>query len=104
VEEMRSAGLTVAILSDQTNWLDELNQRSPFHHRFHYVFNSFHLGKTKRDPSIFSDICDKLGLKPDEVLFVDDNLDNIKSASTQGLRTIHFKNVNEFEEEFQRFS
>ena len=104
VVRIRSAGLTVAILSDQTNWLDELNQRSPFHHRFDYVFNSFHLGKTKRDPSIFSDICDKLGLKPDEVLFVDDNLDNVKRASNQGLRTVHFNNVSEFEKELQRFS
>jgi HAD superfamily hydrolase (TIGR01509 family) len=65
----------------------------------YYIFNSFHLKKTKRNPSLFKDICDKLGLNIDEVLFVDDNLDNIKRASTQGLRTIHFKNVNEFEKE-----
>jgi putative hydrolase of the HAD superfamily len=48
VEKMRSSGLIVAILSDQTNWLDELDQRTPFHHHFDYVFNSFHLKKTKR--------------------------------------------------------
>jgi len=40
VDRLKSSGLTVAILSDQTNWLDELNLRTPFHHHFDYVFNS----------------------------------------------------------------
>jgi len=104
VKRIRSSGLTVAILSDQTNWLDEINQRAPFYHHFDHIFNSFYLRKTKRDASLFSDICDMLGLKPDEVLFVDDNLDNIKRASSQGLRTICFKDVDEFEKEFQKLS
>jgi putative hydrolase of the HAD superfamily len=104
VEKIKSSGRIVAILSDQTNWLDELNQRTPFYHHLDYVFNSFYLGKTKRDPSIFKDICDKLGLKAEEVLFVDDNLDNIKRASSQGLRTIHFKSLSEFEIEIDKFT
>jgi putative hydrolase of the HAD superfamily len=103
VESMRLAGLIVAILSDQTNWLDELDQRTPFYHHFDHIFNSFYLGKTKRDVSLFRDICDRLDLKPEEVFFIDDLLGNLRRASSQGLRTIHFKNVNEFEKEVQRF-
>ena len=38
VEKIKSSGLIVAILSDQTNWLDELDQRTPFHHRFRLRF------------------------------------------------------------------
>ena len=101
--KIKSSGFIVAILSDQTNWLDELNQRTPFHYPFDYVFNSFHLKKTKRDPSIFKDVCTHLGLQPEEVLFVDDNLDNIESAASQGLRTIHFKGVREFQKEIKKF-
>jgi len=103
VEKIRSSGLIVAILSDQTNWLDELDQRTPFHHHFDYVFNSFHLKKTKRDPSIFRDICAVLGVRPEEGLFVDDNLENIKRAESQELRTIHFKDVGVFKKEIERF-
>jgi putative hydrolase of the HAD superfamily len=103
VKKIRSSGLIVTILSDQTNWLDELDQRNPFHHHFDYVFNSFHLKKTKRDPSIFRDICAVLGIQPEEGLFVDDNLDNAKRAASQGLRTIHFKSLREFEKEIKRF-
>jgi putative hydrolase of the HAD superfamily len=103
VKKIRSSGLMVAILSDQTNWLDELGQRTHFHHYFDYVFNSFHLKKTKRDPSIFRDVCGVLGVQPEEALFVDDNLENIERAASQGLRTIHFKGVSEFKREIKRF-
>jgi putative hydrolase of the HAD superfamily len=103
VKKIRSSGLIVAILSDQTNWLDELDQRNPFHHHFDYVFNSFHLKKTKRDPLVFRDICAVLGIQPEEGLFVDDNPENTKRAVSQGLRTIHFKSVREFEKEIKRF-
>jgi putative hydrolase of the HAD superfamily len=103
VEKIKSSGFTVAILSDQTNWLDELDRRTPFHHHFDYVFNSFHLKKTKRDPSIFKEVCALLGVRSEEALFVDDNLENIKRAMNQGLRAIHFKGVREFRIEISKF-
>ena len=103
VEKIKSSGLIVAILSDQTNWLDELDPRTPFHHHFDYVFNSFHLKRTKRDPSIFRDVCSLLGVRPEEVLFVDDNLENVKRAINQGLKAIHFEGVREFQMEIRRF-
>ena len=103
VKKIKSSGFIVAILSDQTNWLDELNQRTPFHHRFDHVFNSFHLGKTKRDPSIFRDVCNLLGFRPGEVLFVDDNLENVRRAANQGLKAIHFKGSREFQIEIKKF-
>jgi putative hydrolase of the HAD superfamily len=103
VEKIKSSGFIVAVLSDQTNWLDELDQRTPFHHHFDYVFNSFHFKKTKRDPSIFRDVCALLDLRPGEVLFVDDNLENVKRATSQGLRAIHFKGVSEFRIEIKDY-
>ncbi len=103
VNRLKSAGLITAILSDQTNWLDELNQRTPFHDHFDYVFNSFHFKKTKRDPSTFQEICNILSVRSEEVIFVDDNLENIKRASGQGLKTIEFKGVTEFREEIEKW-
>jgi putative hydrolase of the HAD superfamily len=103
VKKIKSSGFIVAILSDQTNWLDDLNQRTPFYQHFDHVFNSFYLKKTKRDPSLFRDICVQLGLKPEEILLVDDSPDNIKRAASEGLKTIHFKGVREFEKEIQKF-
>ncbi|MBI4689932.1 MAG: HAD family phosphatase [Nitrospirae bacterium] len=99
VEKIISAGLITAILSDQTNWLDEINQRTPFFHHFDHIFNSYHLKKGKRDASLFRDVCSEMGISPDEAVFVDDNIENIKRASAERLKIIHFKNIDEFERE-----
>lgn len=95
-EKMKSAGYVTAILSDQTNWLDEINERTPFYQHFDYVFNSYKLKKGKRDSSIFRDACTAIGIKPEETVFIDDNIGNIKRAYSQGLRTIHFVGINDF--------
>ncbi len=96
VKKLKDKGFIVAILSDQTDWLDELNRRRPFFHLFDHVFNSYHIHKGKRDPSVFVDICKKMGIAPEEVLFVDDNGGNIDRARSQGLETIHFKGIEDF--------
>jgi len=99
VKKIKAFGLITAILSDQTNWLDEINKKTPFYHHFDYVFNSFTLKKGKKDPSVFNDVCAAIGIKPDEAIFVDDNINNIRRASASGLRVIHFSNINSFEKE-----
>lgn len=88
VDDLRSKGLITAVLSDQTNWLDEINERSPFYQHFDHVFNSFNIGKGKREPGTFLYICSIMNLKPDEVIFVDDNPYNIKNAEREGLHSI----------------
>jgi len=101
VGKLKSSGFVAAILSDQTNWLDEINRKTPFFHYFHYVFNSFHIRKSKRDTTIFRDICSEMGLNSHEVLFIDDNKENIKRASGEGLKVIHFRDVKNFEIEIE---
>ena len=93
VKDMNAAGFITAILSDQTNWLDELNDKIPFFHLFDYVFNSFNLHKEKRAPSIFRDVCSSMGLMPKEVLFIDDNRGNIDRALAEGLNAVCFTGV-----------
>ncbi len=97
VKGLRSRGLVTALLSDQTNWLDEINRKSRFYRHFDFVFNSYVLKKSKRDPSIFRDVCRIMGLKPREALFVDDNIGNIRNAESAGMKTILFRSVEEFE-------
>jgi putative hydrolase of the HAD superfamily len=101
-ESMRSSGIVTAILSDQTDWLDEIDGKTPFFHHFDFVFNSFRMKKGKRDPSIFRDICTAMGLRPEEVLFIDDNIGNIERAAYEGLKVIHFKGIGNFRTEIKK--
>ena len=60
VYSLREKGINVGILSDQTNWLDELNDRYNFFQYFDYVFNSFHSGLSKKDPKSFEYVLKKI--------------------------------------------
>jgi putative hydrolase of the HAD superfamily len=91
VRSLRRDNLVTGILSDQTNWLDILNERDHFFHEFDRVFNSYYLGKGKKNPSIFDDITRTLGVLASETLFVDDHPGNIERASHRGLKTILYR-------------
>lgn len=80
----------LCILSDQTNWLEELDSRDGFFRHFDRIFNSFYLGKSKRDPALFEHVLEVLGIPGQEILFVDDHRENCKRAESRGIRTIHY--------------
>ncbi len=102
VDTLRLKGYFVALLSDQTNWLDELDARSHFCGRFDAVFNSYYLGKGKKDVSIFSDVASVLGIVPESCLFIDDNPGNIVRASSLTYKTILFSSREFFFQELLR--
>ncbi len=90
VRELRSKGVCTGILSDQVDWLDRLNDRLSFFPLFDRVFNSYHLGLSKRSPSIFSYVCQMLPASPEKVLFIDDSPDHVQRARQQGLQAVVF--------------
>jgi putative hydrolase of the HAD superfamily len=87
IDSMQKQGIVTAILSDQSDWLDKLDLQYNFFQFFDAVFNSYHLGKTKRDPSIFDDTLQVLQVEAGETLFVDDNPGHIDRADAKGLQT-----------------
>ena len=96
VRALKRQGLRTAILSDQTNWLDVLDQRDNFLVDFDPVINSYYLGSTKREPATFVEALRILGARPEQVLFVDDNRDHIERAARLGLQTYLFINETAF--------
>lgn len=104
VVKLREASFKTGLLTDHTNWLYELNERLPFFMFFDYIFNSYKLKKTKRDPSIFSDIVNSLKIKADEIVFIDDDYENTKRANSFGIRTIQYTSYNDFINRIRFFS
>ncbi len=91
VSALRRMSLLTAVLSDQTNWLDELDKRDGFFGRFDRVFNSYHLHKTKHDPSVFADVTRAMGVLPEHTLFIDDSPGNAERARSRGLHVIMYQ-------------
>jgi putative hydrolase of the HAD superfamily len=103
VDRLRAAGSIVAILSDQTDWLDELDRANGIFQHFDEVYNSFFIHRSKRDPAVFPDVCAALATAPAKTLFIDDNAGHISRAAEQGLRTILFTTVEAFEAKLRTF-
>jgi putative hydrolase of the HAD superfamily len=103
VRGLKHLSVRVAILSDQTNWLDELDRQHHFSELFEHVFNSYHIGKSKADESLFEDILHVMGLSPGRTLFIDDGKGNITRAQTVGLQTIYYSGKQQFFKELQRY-
>ncbi|MDO9509097.1 MAG: HAD family phosphatase [Thermovirgaceae bacterium] len=100
-KSLKERGYIVAMLTDQAGWLKELDLETPFLHLFDPVINSWDTGKTKKDPTAFTDLAAAVGLDPQEILFVDDNEGNIERAASMGLKTILFRDRESFEEEIR---
>jgi putative hydrolase of the HAD superfamily len=102
VRRLSRMGIITAILSDQTDWLERLDDRDLFYSEFDHVFNSYRLGKGKRDPSLFADVVAGIGTAPHEALFVDDMPANVERARAEDLQGIVFEDEESFLEELGR--
>ena len=102
VRAVRRLGCIAAILSDQSDWLDRLDREHHFFHEFDRVFNSYYLGKTKRDASVFDDAVRSLGVEASAALLVDDNPAHVQRAVSRGLSTHLFLSVSRLKAELER--
>jgi putative hydrolase of the HAD superfamily len=102
VRRLRRMGITTALLSDQTDWLERLDERHNFYREFNRVFNSYRLGKGKRDPSVFDDVLALLNIAPGEALFVDDISANVERSISQGVHGLLFEDEEEFLAKLER--
>jgi putative hydrolase of the HAD superfamily len=100
--DVRTAGLRTAILSNmpvpvrdyilRCSWLPEFDART----------FSCEVGMCKPAPEIYRDCLDKLGVKPSEVLFLDDRESNVRAAETLGLHAILFTTPAKAAQEMER--
>lgn len=91
VHQLHHQKTQTVILSDQSNWLDILDQRYHFFQEFDRIYNSYYLGKSKRDETLFTDIARKLDLEPAQCLLVDDNRGHTERARARGLQAHLFR-------------
>ncbi len=103
VKGLREKGTTVSLLTDQTDWLYRLDERDNFLRYFDFVFNSYDIGKTKRERDLFLLVLGIMKRQPREVLFVDDNEGNISIALALGIETILFTGKDDFLERMKSY-
>jgi putative hydrolase of the HAD superfamily len=93
IRRLRAAGLRVAALTN--NWVAETpgataseTMKARLAAHFDVFVESAVVGLRKPDPRIYALVCDKLGLPPARVAFLDDIGRNLKPARELGMATI----------------
>lgn len=91
VRATRARGFVPAMLSDQVNWLAELDEKHGFFAEFDEVFNSWDHGWTKSEPEFFHLALAAMGARPGEALLIDDARSNVTVARQVGLSAILYE-------------
>lgn len=93
VAALRRHGVRTALLSN--SWGSDTYDRSRFDELFDVLVISGEEGIRKPDPAIYELACDRIGLHPDELVFVDDLPHNLEPAEAAGIATIHHVSAEE---------
>jgi putative hydrolase of the HAD superfamily len=102
---LQKSGLRTAILSNMGPDLLNLMRRSPdfaWLRAFTHLTFSCELHIAKPDPAIYLWTCEKLGVPPEECLFIDDKPENVAAAEALGMHAIPFHDADQLRAELAR--
>jgi HAD superfamily hydrolase (TIGR01509 family) len=80
--------------SNELNW-DLMGNGWGLGEMFDWVFLSHLIGRVKPDKEAFDHVVEALGSPPEQVVFVDDNLENVESAQKVGLTAVRARGPGE---------
>jgi epoxide hydrolase-like predicted phosphatase len=85
------AGYKLGLLSNTNEWdyENEIKQCDVFN-LFDSVTVSFKVGAMKPDKKMYIDALDKLGVQPDESVYIDDVREYAEAAGSLGIKSIHY--------------
>jgi epoxide hydrolase-like predicted phosphatase len=88
---LKESGLRLGLLTNNVKEFgDNWRAMFPIDELCDDVVDSSHVGMRKPERAIYELTCERLGVKPAETVFVDDNADNIAAANEFGMHTVHF--------------
>lgn len=94
VTALQEAGLKTAILSNMgEEMLRYMRQEFGWLANFNHHTWSCELRMAKPDPAIYIHACERLGVLPQQALFLDDKPENIAAAEGVGLNAIQFRTI-----------
>jgi len=86
--------MRLAIISNATETLEailaEQYRVAPY---FEVIINSARVGAAKPDPEIFQMALERLGLRPEQTVFIDDREHNVEAAAEMGIHATLFTDV-----------
>ncbi len=90
VDEVRTTGRPVVVLTNGTDTIDEELAALDVAHRFDAVFNSAVIGHAKPDVRAFRHVCEAIDVPPERVAFADDSPAKLAGATELGMAALVF--------------
>lgn len=92
IAKARAAGCALAVLSNELDLFygADFRGRLPVLQQFDLIVDATHTGILKPDARAYRAVSDALGLVPEQLVFVDDQLRNVAGAQRLGWQTVHF--------------
>lgn len=91
IDALRSAGLTVAVLTNGTDTIPAEMVDLGLVRHFDRIFNSAEIGIAKPERGVFEYVCEQLDVKPGDVFFTDDSPSHVAGALEVGLIARHYE-------------
>jgi len=88
---------------NSSHWDYILNKNWDFIDWFDELILSHETHLIKPNPKVFEYTIKQAGCKPEQIIFIDDGLNNIRSAKELGIKGIKFTNAEELLEELKKF-
>ena len=93
LEEIRSHGVPISLLSNAPRELAEALRRDPLFELFEHLIFSSELGIVKPERGIFDTASEIVSAAPGEIVFVDDRAGNVQAAADAGMQALLFSSA-----------
>jgi len=92
IREVRRNGHRTALLTNNVKeWEPKWRSMLPVDELFETVVDSAFVGCRKPDPKIYRLTLERVGLEPEQCLFIDDMQINVDAANELGIHGVHFR-------------
>ncbi len=102
IKKLKTKYKTVLLTNAHHEFIEPLLQSSGLDKLFDKVVISSKVGIIKPDPRIFQLTLDELGIRAQEVLFIDDQTRHIEAARTVGLQAIYYEDFQQMKRELEQ--
>lgn len=94
IREVRRNGIRTALLTNNVReWEPKWRSMLPVDELFETVVDSAFVGCRKPDPPIYQLTLERVGLEPEQCIFIDDMEINVKAANDLGIHGVHFRDT-----------
>jgi putative hydrolase of the HAD superfamily len=102
VDALKKGGYALAMITNTVKFYSNFMKEQDVYRKFSPMIASYEVGLRKPDPKIYKIALEKLKLKGEDCVFIDDKEEHLAPAAKLGMKTILFKNAEQLKADLQK--